>query len=399
MSEENVPFIDEDPQDHDPNMVDRDPPKWEQLFTAVPDTTDSDHVPKFDHDDGHWILEMSRKKRDIAKSIGILLLTALYHTLLMILTCGATEEELNYGGERYPLFTTRYSRKGPGKYKHYMKINKDDWYQISADDIDRPPDNYTFDAGVRYMPGGAVVVDKSGYMKLKPGADGAKVSPGDVGVPDVPRPKDHDLADPHIVGGLKGNGNKHGRARPEQNLKFFEEVRIVIYNTETAHRRKASMWVSNDIIVQNKADHKTEKQRVNAAKKIKDEENKAEAQKTGQEAPTQPNIEVRHQYLTQEAIENTNNNKTKYKPDKPLVDRLHGFNKRQHALNKEMSGSIAEIDPKFSSSIMRKRTTRVPPPKGGVSGDVGSRVAGKRGSVTMMRESGDNGQHHTAKSP
>jgi hypothetical protein len=130
-------------------MEDRAPSKHIQIHFEVPDTTGDEHLPKFDHDDGHWILEMTRRKRDVALGVGRLLLTGLYHLVLLILTCGATEEELTYGAERYPLFTGTYSRKGPGKYKHFMKINKDDWHQISALDEDRPPDNYTFDEGVK----------------------------------------------------------------------------------------------------------------------------------------------------------------------------------------------------------------------------------------------------------
>ena len=97
---ENVAFIGEDSEDHDYNMTDRDPSKFEIIRMSVPDTTDTEHIPKFDHDDGHWILEMTRRKRDVAKGIVKVITTGLYHLLLLILTCGATEADLTYGAER-----------------------------------------------------------------------------------------------------------------------------------------------------------------------------------------------------------------------------------------------------------------------------------------------------------
>ena len=212
------------------------------------------HSPKFDHDDGHWTLDMKRKKRDVAQGAALLAATALYHFILLILTCGATEADLSYGFERYPVFSDRYSRKGTGKYKHFMKVNKDDMYQIKGDEEDRPPDNYTFAPDVKYIRGGRTIKEKG---------MGAKVQPSDEPPSEtVPRPKDHELADPHYVGGLKGNGEKHGRTRPAQKLKFFEEIRVIIYVPQNEYRRKSSLWVTNDLIVKNKQDHKTEKLKV-----------------------------------------------------------------------------------------------------------------------------------------
>ena len=276
---------------------------------------------------------------------------------------------------------------------------------------DRPPYNYTFDPGVKYQPGGAVSVDRQGRLS----AGKVKVAPGGDEV-DVSRPKDHDLADPHFVGGFKGNGIKHGRSRPLQNLKFFEEVRIVIYQTELEHRRKSSMWVSNDIIVQNKADHKSEKVRISEAKKVSDREIMEASMNTSSEqsarmieesldfeggkAMKSMPSEVRHLYLTDEAIENTNLNKTQYKPDKPLYDRLAGFNKRQLALNREMSEHIEKIDPKNNNSVGRKRRISkslksMNESNAKAASSVGDMVANHRGSVTMMRDTGKNDHHHT----
>ena len=110
-------------------------------------------------------------------------------------------------------------------------------------------------------------------MKERVGHGGAKVKPtSEEGTllsqsVMVPRPKDHDLADPHFVGGMKGNGEKHGRKRPKQSLKFFEEIRIIIFNGQIEHRRKSSLWVTNDLIVKNKQDHKTEKLKMLKMKK------------------------------------------------------------------------------------------------------------------------------------
>ena len=88
-------------------------------------------------------------------------LTAFWHFFLLLITCGATETELTYGYERYPPFALKYGYKGPGKYKHYMKINVDDHYQIHGSDEDRPPDNYTYADGVKYLPGGKVGVARA----------------------------------------------------------------------------------------------------------------------------------------------------------------------------------------------------------------------------------------------
>ena len=129
-------------------------------------------------------------------------------------------------------------------------VGKDDLYKISGDEEDRPPDNYTFAPDIKYIRGGRTVKEKGG-AKVQPTNEAPSVM--------VPRPKDHDLADPHYVGGLKGNGEKHGRKRPKQSLKFFEEIRVIIYIPQHEHRRKSSLWVTNDLIVKNKQDHKTEK--------------------------------------------------------------------------------------------------------------------------------------------
>ncbi|GMH65995.1 hypothetical protein TL16_g04332 [Triparma laevis f. inornata] len=247
----------------DDNRVDKDPPKWEHIRVEVPVTKGKEEqIPKFDHDDGLWTTDMKRKKREVSQQIFKVALTALYHALIMLLTCGATEAELTYGYERYPLFTSKYSRKGPGKYKHYMRVNKDDLYQIAGTEVDRPPDNYTFAANVKYVNGGKTKVVKDGQSSAS-----SKVSPGDSEEPEersalVPRPSDHDLADPHFVGGLKGNGQKHGRTRPAQKMKYFEEVRVIIFQTDLDHRRKESLWITNDLIVKNKSDHKVEKQKM-----------------------------------------------------------------------------------------------------------------------------------------
>ena len=227
------------------------------LNTGIPDSSGKMHVPNFDHDDGHWIVDMKRKKREMAQGIAVVGATAIYHLILLFLTCGATEAELTYGYERYPLFSNKYGHKGPGKYKHYMKVNKDDHYQIHGDEVDRPPDNYTYGEGVKYLPGGKVVVQKAAKA-----AASNKINPEEPSI-DVPRPKDHDLADPHYVGGMKGNGYKHGRTRPKQALAFFEEVRVVVFvNEEVLQHKKEEMWLSNDIILKNKKEHKKEKEKM-----------------------------------------------------------------------------------------------------------------------------------------
>mmetsp|Transcript_26143 Transcript_26143/g.49439 ORF Transcript_26143/g.49439 Transcript_26143/m.49439 type:complete len:339 (+) Transcript_26143:240-1256(+) len=262
VSMANIGFEENTSSLEDDNRVDRDPPKWEHIKVSVPlKGTKEEHIPKFDHDDGYWITDMRRRKREVSEQIFKVALTALYHALIMILTCGATEAELTYGYERYPLFTAKYSKKGTGKYKHYMRVNKDDLYQISGTEVDRPPDNYTFAPNVKYVNGGKTKVLKDGNT--------SKVSPGEAASEEpserstlVPRPSDHDIADPHLVGGLKGNGQKHGRVRPKQTMKFFEEVRVIIFQTDLDHRRKESLWVTNDLIVKNKADHKEEKQKM-----------------------------------------------------------------------------------------------------------------------------------------
>jgi hypothetical protein len=137
-----------------------------------------------------------------------------------------------------------------------MRVNKDDLYQIPGTDVDRPPDNYTFDLHIKYVNGGRSVKVKE--------PEGSKVAPENESESSVlvPRPSDHSIADPHYVGGLKGNGQKHGRTRPKQTLKYFEEVRVIIYDSDLSHRRKESLWVTNDLIVMNKATHKAEKQKM-----------------------------------------------------------------------------------------------------------------------------------------
>ena len=227
-----------------------------QLKTEVPGKSGVFHLAMFDHDDGQWILDMTRKKREMAQGVAVIAATALWHLLLLLLTCGATETDLTFGNERYPLFAAKYGYKGIGKYKHFMKINADDHYQIDGEDEDRPPDNYTYAKGVKYLPGGKVAIAKANK------ANKNKINPEEAGTTDIPRPKDHDLADPHIVGGMRGNGYKHGRKRPQQALAFFEEVRIIVYvNEEVLERGKSGMWISNDLIVKNKKEHKKDKER------------------------------------------------------------------------------------------------------------------------------------------
>eukprot|EP00520_Triparma_pacifica_P015624 CAMPEP_0118647066 /NCGR_PEP_ID=MMETSP0785-20121206/8406_1 /TAXON_ID=91992 /ORGANISM="Bolidomonas pacifica, Strain CCMP 1866" /LENGTH=354 /DNA_ID=CAMNT_0006539131 /DNA_START=199 /DNA_END=1264 /DNA_ORIENTATION=+ len=307
----------------DDNLVDRDPPSFIILEPEVPGIDGEKHFPKFDHDDGRWCVDMKRKKRDLAQGVAVTALTAFWHFFLLLITCGATETELTYGYERYPPFALKYGYKGPGKYKHYMKINVDDHYQIHGSDEDRPPDNYTYADGVKYLPGGKVGVAraakaaKNASNKINPESVEKSVA--------VPRPKDHDLADPHFVGGMKGNGYKNGRKRPKQALAFFEEVRIIVYvNEEVQKRTKEEMWISNEIILQNKKEHKKEKDKlIKAAKaKLKEEAKSREEGRSELPSSMRGSAEpVPTKLSMAERLRNANVAHSKEMRDKPLSRR------------------------------------------------------------------------------
>ena len=301
----------------DPSTEDRDPPDMGPLHLKIADSNGHDHLPKFDFDDGRWTVDAKiLTDRVSARKILYIVWSSISQMLVLLLTCGATEQDLNYGFERYPLYTKKYGNLGAGKYKHVMRVNRDDLHQAPVGHEDVVPENY------RYAPGVSRSIVQTAERLKRKAANAASIAPGGTGgggspahhnpildpvvqLPVAERTKhDHmsqssEKREPttmetagqaRSIGGMKGNAEAHGRIRPARKLKIFEEVRIVVYaNKEVIEHRKSAVWVSGEIISQNKKEHKLEKEKLNKLKRAeermaKDKEAIAE-KKSGKHPP------------------------------------------------------------------------------------------------------------------
>lgn len=296
-----------DEEFQDPNACDRDPPDMGPLHLTVPDGHGHDHLPKFDFDDGFWTVDVKMLSgRVSARRVMWVIWSSISQMLVLLLTCGATEQDLNYGFERYPLYTKKYGALGAGKYKHVMKVNRDDLYQPPMGQEDIVPENYRYAEGVprsiiqtserkkqlanraAVAPGGGQEGGAAGEFRrplLDPVVQlpvARKTSMGQLSEATAKREPAtmETVGKERSIGGLKGIAEAHGRKRPVRKLKFFEEVRIIVYtNKEVLDHRKSAVWVSGEIINQNKKEHKMEKEKMNKLKKAEERQLKEEAEK------------------------------------------------------------------------------------------------------------------------
>ena len=274
----------------------------------VPDGTLQ--VPKFDNDDGLWETDFSRNKNAELKEALAYLYKVLDYTVAAILTCGMQEKSFVW---RNSSFSGKYASKGLGKYRHFMKVNKTDHYQLIDDEEPRSPGNYTFSDGATFKtPKEFLEADKKTIKKkkkepvkekstrVKPdddcdssssGYDSSSTISEESGVKYAAAAyeaeaeaealaeaeaeaearagagtgaegvKENQLLLPLQAGGMKGNCEKFGRERPKKLLVFSQEVRVIVYSkTELDVRPRHDLWLPNEIIMKNKREHKKEKE-------------------------------------------------------------------------------------------------------------------------------------------
>jgi len=248
---------------------DNEPTVWSDFHLEIPNKfTGVSSIPRFDCDDGSWAPGKAESlPRRIIRNIHNLF-KLMNNILILILTCGAAEHKLTTGFEKYPLFTRKYGLDGPGRYKHTMKLNRSDFHQrnlkkLSTENPGRRVSQLPTRMPTNFFTDGAGVTDETSNSSAK----SSKVSPGE-GTDHRQRRLSNGVTAATLKSCIKkprsGDGSE---PRKKKNLEIYREVRIVVFASDTEARRKASMWVTSDVIMKNKKEHKKEKQKLELQRK------------------------------------------------------------------------------------------------------------------------------------
>lgn len=241
--------------------MDREPTCFGSLKMEIPNKkTGLECIPKFMVDDGSW--EVNRAD-SLPMRISNLIrgaLQLLNNIVVLMLTCGASNQKLFSGFAKQPLFTRKYGRNGPGRYKHIMKVNKSDFHQRNLTELAKQNPNRRVSSLPERRPSNYHMVGSPGASnKVIPAIEPSSTS-ASAGASAI------SPAGPKTC--MKKPSDGLGTTeKPKKTLEIWREVRIVVFSNAEDQRRKSALWVTSDMILKNKKEHKKEKQKLELQRK------------------------------------------------------------------------------------------------------------------------------------